>query len=401
MSTDYENVRHAIAQRFLNSSDIPKEVFSDPDVYQEELKRFFYGRYWHPVAHRAELPQTDSFKTAWLGEVPLLVTRSAQTDEIRVLVNTCAHRGALLEQRTWGEAKEFECSYHRWLFDAQGRFLGAPGRKEFRPDFREEDYSLRRLRVSEHAGLIFVTLDESTPSLAEFLGDALAPLSDSLLDDGKLTLLGYQRVIYQANWKAYIDNDPYHAPLLHKAFHMLGWQGAAGQLVSTQPYGHLCILYAVKKYQDNGYLADPSVVEFRGTDDRARVIALRPVTGITKHVDTINVRFARPLGPDRTEVWYAFFGHASDTAAFAMHRVRQSSNLLGPSGFISIEDAAIYNRLQATARDGGYQRFVKGVGKPRADWTQNDEVSNTDWWGHYREVMGFAEDGFGQKNERG
>lgn len=111
---------------------------------------------------------------------------------------------------------------------------------------------------------------------------------------------------------------------------------------------------------------------------------------IVRHVDTINIRYARPLGVDRTEVRYTFFGHASDSEDFARHRVRQSSNLLGgPSGFISIEDAAVYNRVQATARDGGYQRFVAGVGRPLSESSQNDEVANTGWWAHYQEVMEF------------
>jgi anthranilate 1,2-dioxygenase large subunit len=389
MMSTYEGIRDAIARRFRNHSDLPKEIFSEPAVYQEELKRIFYGPYWHPLAHRVELPATGSFKTTWLAEIPLLIVRGDDL-QVRAFVNACAHRGALLELRSCGVASEFECPYHRFLFNNQGKFCGAPGQREFRADLGRDQYDLRELRVAEHAGLIFVTCNSETPPLAEFLGEAAGPLGDCMLDDGRLTLLGYQKVIFQANWKVYIDNDPYHAPLLHAAFRLLNWQGASGEVVVTEPHGHLCIRYQIKHYVDNGFLADPSVVEFRGTDDRARVVALRPVTGITKHLDTINVRFARPLGVDRTEVHYAFFGHQSDTAAFAQHRVRQSSNLLGPSGFISIEDAAIYNRLQATTRDMGYHHFVRGVDRPRAQWGQNDEASNTLWWKHYRDVMGFS-----------
>jgi len=392
----YEPTRKAVAARFTSSADLPKEIFSDAEIYQQELEQIFYGPYWHPLAHRAELPELGSFKTTWLAETPVLITRTAD-DQIHAFINSCAHRGALLEQRSCGVAQQFECPYHRWLFDNEGQFRAAPDQKEFRADFRKEDYGLPELRVAEHAGLIFVTRDAATPSLEAFLGEAASPLSDCMLDDGKLVLIGYQKVIYQTNWKAYIDNDPYHAPLLHTAFRLLDWQGSKGKLVTTQPHGHMCILYDIKHYEDNGFLNDPSAVEFRGSDDRARVVALRPVTGITKHLDTINVRFARPLGVDRTEVHYAFFGHQSDSPEYAEHRVRQSSNLLGPSGYISIEDAAIYNRVQATTRDGGTARFVKGVGKPREEWTQNDEAANTDWWQHYRQIMGFTGDQEEQK----
>jgi anthranilate 1,2-dioxygenase large subunit len=388
MSNNFETVRCQVAARFKESANIPKEIFSNDAVYQEELKRFFYGPYWHPIAHRAELSEAGSFKTTWLAEVPIIITRTID-DRIHAFVNSCSHRGALLEQRRCGVAAQFECPYHRWLFSNDGNFIGAPGRKEFRPDFQAADYALVPLRVAEHAGLIFVTRDGAAPDLQSFLGDAARPLADCMLDDGKLQLLGYQKVVYQANWKAYIDNDPYHAPLLHAAFRLLNWQGSHGKLVTTQPYGHMCILYEIKKYEDNGFLNDPSAVSFLGTDDRARVVALRPVTGITKHLDTINIRFARPLGVDKTEVSYAFFGHQNDSPEYLEHRIRQSSNLLGPSGYISIEDAAIYNRVQMTAKDRGVARFVKGIGKPRSDWSQNDEASNTEWWEHYRHIMGF------------
>lgn len=386
---EFERMQGRIRERFTSAADIPKEVFSDPDVYQEELARIFYGPYWHPVAHRAELPERNAFRTSWLADVPLLIVRGAD-DRIRAFVNSCAHRGTLLEQRRCGVTERFECPYHRWLYDNDGTFAGAPRRMQFRPDFREEDYGLRELQVAESWGLVFVSMAEQPPDFDAFLGDAAAPLRDCMVDDGDLTLLGYQTVVFQTNWKTYIDNDPYHAPLLHRAFQLLNWQGGKGKVVVTEPYGHMCILYDAQPYADNGFLADPSVVTPMGDDRRARVVALRPVTGIVRHVDTINVRFARPLGVDRTEVRYTFFGHASDDEDYARHRVRQSSNLLGPSGFISIEDAAIYNRVQATARDGGHQRFVAGVGRPLSESSQNDEVANTGWWAHYREVMGFV-----------
>jgi anthranilate 1,2-dioxygenase large subunit len=385
---DYEPIRAAVAARFQNPLDLPKEIFSDPVIYREELKRIFYGPYWHPVAHRAELPSRNSFKTAWLGEIPLIITRGGD-DRVRVLVNSCSHRGTLLEQRRVGVADEFQCPYHRWLFNNEGAFCGAPGQRDFRADLTEKDYALTSLRVEEFAGLVFVTLDRDAPLLETFLGDCAQQLRDCMIDEGKLTLLGYQRVVYRTNWKTYFDNDFYHAPLLHQGFRILGWQGGKGEVSITQPIGHFAVGYQSSPYVDNGYLADPSVVEFRGQDDRARVVALRPVSVVTKHVDTINVRFARPLGVDRTEVSYAFFGHESDSEEYRNHRVRQASNLLGPSGFITIEDAAVFNRQQLTAGDLSHQRFVKGVDNPPAEATQNDEIGNTVGWAYYREMMGF------------
>lgn len=137
-------------------------------------------------------------------------------------------------------AERFECPYHRWIFNNDGRFAGAPRRMQFRPDFREEDYGLRELHVVEAwGGLIFVSMAAQPPPFDDYLGDSADPLRDCMVDDGgDLTLLGYQTVVFQSNWKkTYIDNDPYHAPLLHSAFKLLNWQGGSGNVLVSEPYG--------------------------------------------------------------------------------------------------------------------------------------------------------------------
>lgn len=386
---EFDHVQAAVRKRFTSAVDLPKEIFSDPDVYREELDRFFYGPYWHPVAHRAELTERNAFRTCWLAEIPLIVVRDAD-DCIRVFVNSCTHRGTQLEPRRCGVAERFECPYHRWRFKNDGRFIGGPGRPLFRSDFNPQDFALRELQVVEWLGLIFVTMAERAPTIEEFLGAYAGPLGVALVDDGDLRLLGYQTVVFQSNWKSYADNDLYHAPLLHRAFKLLNWQGGNGEVVVSEPYGHFTGLYESQPYEDNGFLADPSLVTRMGQDTRSLAGILRPVTAIVRHVDTINIRYARPLGVNRTEVRYAYYGHASDDEQLTRHRVRQASNLLGPNGFITIEDGAVFNRVEATARDGGYQRFVVGIGRPMSEASQNDELGNTAWWSHYREVMGFC-----------
>lgn len=385
--TEYEAVRAKIAARFTSENDIPKAIFSDPTVYQEELKRIFSGKYWHMVAHRAELPELDSFKTLWLGETPILLTRGGD-DRIRAFVNACSHRGTLLEQRPKGCSKQFQCPYHRWLFDNEGAFRGAPGQRNFRADFDPLDYGLPELKVEEFAGLVFCSVAADV-SLEDWLGDCAGHVRDCMLDDGRMTLLGYQKAIFNTNWKTYFDNDFYHAPLLHMGFRLLSWQGGKGEVRVVEPVGHFSVGYESSPYVDNGFLSDPTLVEMRGTDFRARVVALRPAYVLTKHLDTISIRFVRPLGVDRTEVTYAFFGHETDSPEYRAHRVRQASNLLGPSGMITIEDAAVFNRQQKTAQDGGMSRFVNGVDNAAADSTQNDENGNTAGWAYYRGVMGF------------
>src|SRR5208282_2860358 len=89
------------------------------------------------------------------------------------------------------------------------------------------------VRLAEFKGLIFATLSDQAPPLTEFLGEIAEPLADCLGGDGRLTLLGYQKVTYACNWKVYVDQDGYHPPLLHAAFRLLNWQGGKGEILAT------------------------------------------------------------------------------------------------------------------------------------------------------------------------
>src|SRR3546814_14343693 len=94
-------------------------------------------------------------------------------------------------------------------------------------------------------------------------------------------------------------------------------------------------------------LEDPSIIEFKGQDPSvgSRIVSLFPTFVATKHLDVINLRFATPIDHERVEVHYAYFAHADDDAEMVRHRLRQSSNLLGPSGLISMDDASIFHRI--------------------------------------------------------
>ncbi|WP_372724950.1 aromatic ring-hydroxylating dioxygenase subunit alpha, partial [Immundisolibacter sp.] len=201
---------------------VPKTLYESAEIYQLELERLFYGPHWHPVAHTGEIRESGDYKTFYIGEVPILITRLADGG-VGVFHNACAHRGTMLVPEVRGNAAEFQCPYHRWLYDNGGNLRGVPGDDDFPEDFCKADFGLRKIRFEIFAGLIFATLDDNAAPLSEQLGEIAEPLRESLGGDGRLKLLGYQKVIYNANWKTYRDQDGYHPPLLHAAFKLLNW----------------------------------------------------------------------------------------------------------------------------------------------------------------------------------
>ncbi len=377
-------------------SDIPKEVYSRPDLFERELEEFFYGPYWHPVAHQSELPQTGDFKTIDLGRVPLLVARG-KDETVRVFINSCSHRGTTVETAPCGNRKQFQCPYHRWNFADDGRLIGAPGSDDFSPKFCKEDYGLKQLKTQELYGLIYVTLSDEAPDLVDWLGEVVPILEKQIGHKAGLKFLGYQKVRYSANWKAYMDNEAYHAPLLHTGFRLLGWLSGGGEQVCMRN-AHTGMVSQLKPSSSPQALKDPSLIEFKDGewDAGSCVIAAFPVTIIVKHLDIINIRYAIPRAVDCTEVHYAYFARADDSEEMILHRVRQSSNLLGPCGMISMEDAAIFLRAQVGNNSPGFMTFQKGVKDLYSFPTmgkQNDEVSKVVIWDHYRRALGFKRKG--------
>jgi len=105
-------------------------------------------------------------------------------------------------------------------------------------------------------------------------------------------------------------------------------------------------------YEDNGFLKDPSIAAAKGRNKEGggRLISIFPLTIITAHLDSINIRYARPIGPDQVEVQYAYFAHQNDDPELLRPRIRQSSNLQGPSGLISFDDANVFLRMDNAQR---------------------------------------------------
>src|SRR3546814_8153866 len=73
----------------------------------------------------------------------------------------------------------------------------------------------------------------------------------------------------------------------------------------------------------------------------------------SNYLNVISIRFATPVAIDEVEVTYAYFAHQDDDDAMVLHRIRQSSNAIGPSGLISMEDASVFHRVQIGHRTPG------------------------------------------------
>jgi PAH dioxygenase large subunit len=145
-------------------------LFTDETLFRLELQRIF-ARTWLYVGHESEIPNPGDFVTRKMGNDPVILSRD-QKGRIRVLLNSCTHRGTLLCRGDAGNARGFTCAYHGWVFGTDGALVATAEDHTYgdKLDFRTLD--LRQARVGTYAGLIFATWNHEGPSLDEHLGDA-------------------------------------------------------------------------------------------------------------------------------------------------------------------------------------------------------------------------------------
>jgi len=231
------------ATPYIENGLLDRSVFSDPDIYRREMEHVF-GTSWLFVAHDSMLKNPGDYITTWMGEDPVIVSRD-RNNEIRVLLNTCRHRGNRVCLFDRGNTDGFICSYHGWRYDVDGRLASVPYRKGAYLD--ELDLSKWGLvpapRVATHGGLIFASWSQTGLGLDATLGDAAWYLDNLVLDQhgsGIDFVQGHYGYRVKGNWKIIAENfagDHYHTGVTHRSSFVLGLMPSGGNEQVQDPYG--------------------------------------------------------------------------------------------------------------------------------------------------------------------
>jgi len=400
-----------------DGSRVPYAVFSSQEVFEREQERIYRGPTWSFVALDAEIPNAGDYKSTFVGDTPVVVTR---TDDggVAAWVNRCAHRGAIVCRNARGNAKSHTCVYHQWSFDARGNLQGVPFRrgKDGAPgmpaDFDPRNHGLRQLRAESYRGLVFASFSDQAPPLPEYIGPQMAPWVDRVMHK-PVVYLGCTRQYARSNWKLYYENvkDPYHASLLH-LFHTtfnIFRVGMKARSMADQRHGLHSIITATKvdegdtasaykqqaiRSMDEGFhLEDDSVLGFVSEyeeDCTNHIQTIFPQLVLQQIHNTLVARQVLPKGPGEFELVFHFFGYADDTPELRALRIKQA-NLVGPAGYISMEDTEATELVQrGTARDAGATSVIElGRSDPNREDTMVTENLIRKFWTGYQGLMGY------------
>jgi anthranilate 1,2-dioxygenase large subunit len=111
--------------------------------------------------------------------------------------------------------------------------------------------------------------------------------------------------------------------------------------------------------------------------------------------NSLAVRQIRPRGVDEFEVYQTMIGYADDTPEMKLHRLRQA-NLVGPAGFVSMEDGEaieIAHRASKPERDRATVIELGGGGEISDRDYRVTDVPVRGFWSYWAELLGVEPDG--------
>jgi anthranilate 1,2-dioxygenase large subunit len=413
------NAANAATFPRADGSRVPYQFFSSQAIYDLEQERIYRGPTWNFLGLEAEIAKPGDFKSTYVGDTPVVVTRTEDSG-LAAWVNRCAHRGAVVCRLPRGNALSHNCVYHQWSYDTKGNLLGLPfrrgnkGQAGMPSDFKPGEHGLRQLRVESYNGLVFATFSDTVEPLADYIGPVMRPYVDRIFHK-PVVYLGCTRQYSNSNWKLYLENvkDPYHASLLH-LFHTTfnifrvgmqarcltdGREGLHSIILAIKEMADTSAAYKdqnIRSYDEGFHLQDDSILALVPEFDLVATNHIQPIFPqlvIQQIHNTLVARQLLPKGPGNFELVFHFFGYEDDDEAMRKLRIKQA-NLVGPAGYISMEDTEATELVQAgTVRDGDVASFIEMArDAPEQENTLITEKLIRSFWMGYRKLMGLEAD---------
>lgn len=195
------------------ASTPPSAWYTSEQIFALEAQSVF-RHHWVAIGRADEVQSPGQFVSGQLLNEPYLVVRS-QSGALHAFDNVCRHHATTLVRGS-GCAERFQCPYHGWTYDLDGRLTGAP-RMAGVAAFNRDTMGLFKRHAATWGPLLFLYMGADPPDLAA----AMAPVTQRLGPDfwDGLTWAGQEDHPVESGWKVYVDNyldGGYHVPILHQ-----------------------------------------------------------------------------------------------------------------------------------------------------------------------------------------
>lgn len=281
---------------------LPPHYYTSADILKLEKERLFF-KDWLVVGRVEEWRNPGDFKAMEICDEPIVVSRNA-IGELKAFANVCRHRGVAVASGT-GNAKEFSCPYHGWIYDLNGKLVSAsrPRGVKVPPNCRLPD-----IKVDTWGGFVFINFDDDAPPLTEYLDVDDYRRSVAYVRPEETVLVDTYTWDLDCNWKLVPENlaDVYHVEVIHRS--SFGGKSYSPEKALTE------IVYTkhgwYKEYVSGSMAPDAELLfgpaPWLADHPKGKLFAfsafLRPNFYLFARADMVQPFVAYPLGPNRTRV---------------------------------------------------------------------------------------------------
>ena len=404
---------------------VNRRALADPKVLEAEMRHIF-DTCWIYVGHASEVREPGDFQTRSVCGRPLILCRDSQ-NRLRVFLNACRHRAAVVCREREGNAKSYFCFYHGWSYNRDGELDGVPGRASYPDSFDSTKLGLAEpSHVGVYKDFVFVSFNPQAQPLEDYLAGAKEYI-DLIVEQspsGRMEVIrGTQEYDIRANWKLLVENsfDDYHLMTTHSTW--LNYMKRSGVEIKKPERGHLMPAHGVGKALGNGHAVIDNV-NFRGRpvakwiplygDEakpeieriRAELVDRLGEARATRVADTnrnlvvfpnlvlndgssITIRTFHPLAADHMQVRAWALGPVEETPKARAIRLDSFLTFYGPGGFATPDDVEALESVQkglATYREVPWSVMSRGMSKV-GEQLNTDELHLRAFWLRWHELM--------------
>jgi Rieske 2Fe-2S family protein len=298
----------AVRREYRGASLLPARTYHDEAILDWEREHIVRSD-WVLAARVEDVPEPGSFRLLELDGEQLLIVRG-RDDVIRAFYNVCRHRGTAVEERECGKAVRFQCPYHAWIYDLDGKLIRAKHTEDLE-DFSFDTFGLHAIHSATWQGFVFLNLSDGPVAPLE---DQLGDLVDHFARFDFSTLRSARRIDYDvaANWKFIAENysECYHCPGVHPQLNKLtpydlggdydpdgAWQGGWMELVGGAE------TMALDEGVHGSRHGRPPMCGITAEDEaRIYYYVLWPLTFLSIHPDYLLVHRLEPQDAGHTKV---------------------------------------------------------------------------------------------------
>ena len=393
---------------------VHRSTMTSEEIMDLEKTRIF-DRSWLYVGHDSEVPNKGDFRRRAIAGRPLFMVRG-QDGKVRIFLNTCRHRGAIVCRQEEGNAQAFMCFYHGWVFNDRGDLTAVPDLPGYAGGLDMAEFGLMQpAKVDSYFGLHFVNFDASAPSLLDYIGEEAKELLDQSMEAADLlggweVIKGCAKYNIRANWKLLLENsvDNYHYRPIHQSY--LDFRGERrevgdrGNIERNNPRGvalkngHVAMLTPApgRTLANPSARWSPAVIEevkrlraelinrygpVRGASmaDVSRFLIIFPNVCFHDTQSGFKIRQLWPVSPGVMEVNQWELVPRNEREDLRAARMEGAITFQGPGGFGTPDDVEALESCQAgfAAKEVEWSDASRGMRREARD---DDELTSRGFW---------------------